>query len=177
MAGNQWAWADIKDTKEGKTMRMKAWGKQSKLIAELTFLRTYEFHGFECKESHVDGKLECGWRHKAAIQAADEQLDEEDTWDTKVYGPLTDIAPGQTSTNNLDFIVKLMRIGDQHGEMVSVDFKDEEGTSKPFNVDETLRDQLLEDRVYVIHRAKIIDNQGSLDTWAMLSTAPSSYVW
>ena len=157
---------------------MKAWGTQSKLIAELTFLRTYEFHGFECKDSQVDGKLECGWRHKAAIQAAEEQLDEEDTWDTKVYGPLTDIAPGQTTTNNLDFIVKLVKEGDQHGEMVSVDFKDEEGTSKPFKVHETWRDQLLVDRIYVIHRAKIIDNQGYLDTWAMLSTAPSSlYVW
>jgi len=90
---------------------------------------------------------------------------------------LTDIAPGQTSTNNLDFIVKLVKEGDQDGEMVGVDFKDEEGTTKRFKVHQTFRDQLLADRVYVIHRAKIIVNQGYLDGGAMLTAAPTSCMW
>ena len=93
-------------------MRMEAWGKQSKLIADLTFLRTYEFHDFECVVSQVDGRLECGGRHKASIPAAEEELDLDDTWDLKEYGPLSDIVPGQAKTNNLDFLVKLVKVGD-----------------------------------------------------------------
>ena len=147
-------------------MRMKAWNAQAKTVSELTFLHTYEFHGFECKVSQFDGKLECGWRLKAAIQAAEEELDEEDTWDIKVYGPLTDIHPGQTTTTNLDFIVKLVKAGDQHDAMVNVDFLDEEGTPRTFKVHESLQDQLVEGRFYVIHRAKILDNHACVDTWA-----------
>jgi len=55
----QWAWADIKDTMEVKTLRMKAFGKQAKLISDLNFLSTDEFHGFECKEGLEGGPVEC----------------------------------------------------------------------------------------------------------------------
>ena len=167
---------DIQDEAGGLVMRMKAFGAQAKQIADLTFLTTHEFHGFECKPG-LNGDPECGWRHRAAIQPAEENLDNEDAWDGKEYGPLTDIRPGQTTTTNLSFILKLVSEGLSSDSMINVSFLDEEGTTKPFSVHETFRDQLLPDRVYVIHRAKIVNNQGWVDSWAMLTAAPKSYMW
>jgi hypothetical protein len=167
---------DIQDEAGGLVMRMKAFGAQAKQIADLKFLTTHEFHGFECKPG-LKGDPECGWRHRAAIQPAEENLDNEDAWDGKEYGPLSDIRPGQTTTTNLSFIVKLVSEGPSSDSMINVNFLDEEGTTKRFSVHETFRDQLLPDRVYVIHRARIVDNQGWVEGYAMLTAAPKSYMW
>jgi len=177
-AGGEWCWVEIKDTVDCKPFRVKAWGKQAKTLSAMDWLKTYDFHGLQCKESQVDSKLECGMLAKSVVQVAHEQLDEEDNWDCHIYGALTEIAPGALADKNLHFIVKLVKIGEESPSLdeVSVDFMDDEDEVRTFNVHGTLRDQLKVDKVYIIHRAKIIDNLGNVDAWSMLTPAPLGYV-
>ena len=45
----------------------------------------------------------------SAVEIAAEPLDADDTWDSREYGPLSDIVPGKTKTNGSDFIAKRVK--------------------------------------------------------------------
>ena len=111
------------------------------------------------------------------MEKAAEPLDAEDTWDSREYGPLSDIVPGKTKTNGSDFIAKLVKEKEVQDNMLLVEFVDEEGTKRDILVHESYQKILETDCVYVIHRAKITDGEGVVDEWSMLAKAPLSYTW
>ena len=113
----------------------------------------------------------------SAVAKAEQPLDAEDTWDSREYGPLSDIILGNTKTDGSDFIVKLVKEKEMQNEMVLVEFVDEEGTQRDIMVHDSYHKILEPDCVYVIHRAKIMDGAGMVDEWAMLAKAPLSYTW
>ena len=155
---------------------MKAFGAQAKQLMELKFLGTYDFVSFQCELGH-GGKTECKMQKGSAVEKAAEPLDAEDTWDSREYGPLSDIVPGKTKTNGSDFIAKLVKEKEMQDNMLLVEFVDEEGTKRDILVHESYKKILETDCVYVIHRAKILDGEGMVDEWYMLAKAPLSYTW
>ena len=185
-----WAYADIKDDEMGNTLRIRAEFKQAKVISDLTFLGTYEFHGFLCTESQ-DGRSMCVTCYGSAIRTADEQLDDEFNWDETEYFPLSffqtfmassDIRTEQDMQFTIDwaFIVKLVKKEDR-GDMLVVDFKDEGQTLQRFRVSRAYADQLIQDRIFVLHRAiqdeTTSSSIGVVNQDSMLATAPRSYMW
>ena len=155
---------------------MKAFGAQAKQLMELKFLGTYDYVTFKCELGH-GGKTECKMQKGSAVEKAAEPLDAEDTWDSREYGPLSDIVPGKTKTNGSDFIAKLVKEKEVQDNMLLVEFVDEEGTKRDILVHDSYQKIVETDRVYVIHRAKIMDGEGMVDEWSMLAKAPLSYTW
>ena len=104
------------------------------------------------------------------------QLDPDDVWDTLEYAPLSDIGSTQYETRR-NFIVKMVEEGAFVDDNVPVKFIDEEGEQKTILVHEDYKGILVVDRVFVIHRVKLLGSEASVDNYGMLVPAPSSYVW
>ena len=157
-------------------MRVKGFGAQADVIADLEFLSTFDFHNFKI-EKGLGVKFEAVVQKGGTVEANTTNLNPEDTWDVKEYGPLSDISPGQDKSSNLHFLVKVVRMGQLKDEMMLVDVTDEENTSRSIKVHESHTAILITDHFYVVHRAKIIEGVGVVDGWSMLALAPNSYTW
>ena len=165
------------DTTPSLTMRFKAWNAQAKQLAEMTFMKTYEFIGFECKRNEFDLKLECNWKKGSAVQDSEQALDVDDEWDEKTYAPLSDIGPNPTETTNLQFILKFKKAGEKQDDYVKMDFEDEDKEVKTFKVHECWKEHLVIGQTYVAHRVRILEGVGVVDSMALLTDAPTSYEW
>ena len=156
-------------------MKMKGFGSMATVIAGLEFMETYDFHNFKT-EKGLGIKMEAFIQKGGTVEAAASSLNAEGTWDQKEYGSLSDIKAGE-DVKKIDFIAKLVREKETEDDMKSVEFIDEEGTTKTIKVHETHHDLLSPNYFYVVHRAKILDEQCVVDGWAMLSIASQAYTW
>ena len=88
---------------------------------------------------------------------------------------MADIGSGKQGS--LCFIVKMVEATNATDDKIDVKFIDEENEEKVIKVDVSFKDCLLEDRVYVIHRALLCNDEAFVQSKGMLAPAPQSYMW
>ncbi len=84
---------------------------------------------------------------------------------------------GSGKQGSLCFIVKMVEATNATDDKIDVKLIDEENEEKVIKVDVSFKDCLLEDRVYVIHRALLCNVEASVQSKGMLAPAPQSYMW
>ena len=131
--GTVWAWVDIQDSEDGNKLRMKGFGAQAKVIAKLEFLATFDFHNFQI-EKRFGVQFEASPLKGATVEENPRNLNPDDTWDQREYGPLTDINPGEESSSNMNFLFKVLKKCELQDEWMTVDVTDEESTKKSIKV-------------------------------------------
>ena len=157
-------------------MRVKTWGiANSKALVDLKFLGTYDFCGFQTQKSDFGGGVELAWQKGSSIQKSATPLDVADEWDSKEYAPLADIGSGKQGS--LCFIVKMVEATNATDDKIDVKFIDEENEEKVIKVDVSFKHCLIEERVYVIHRALLCNDEAVVHSKGMLVPAPQSYMW
>ena len=88
---------------------------------------------------------------------------------------MADIGSGKQGS--LCFIVKMVEATNATYDKIDVKFIDEENEEKVIKVDVSFKECLLEDRVYVIHRALLRNDEAVVHSKGMLAPAPQSYMW
>ena len=166
----------MQDCQHGNTLRVTAYACQAKQLVDIGFLMTYKFLHVRCESGSL-GPHECFLQKGSAVVQADPGLADNFHWDTREYGPLTDIVWGLSKIGGFDFIVKLVKEKTFHNEYIVAEFIDEEGTVADMRVDQGFRVFLRPGSTYVIHRAKIVDDTGIVDASAMFAFAPCGYKW
>ena len=174
--GNSWAWVEIQDSGDGGKIRVKGFGDWARKLSGLSFLETVEFHQFRVAKGY-NGGLEASSGKTSNVDSVKTNLNPDNTWDQKEYGPLTDIDPGEEKPSQLNFLVKVLAKTDSVNEWISVDVVDEEKTKKTIKVHETHAKSVTKDGFLVIHRAKVLDESLVVDAWSMLVSAPEGYTF
>ena len=117
------------------------------------------------------------WIKGSSLQMSATQLDEEeDAFDTKEYAPLTDCEVPER--DNLGLIAKAIEVAPGAKGYSEVKFMDKYHGEARINVDSHFKDMLEINKNDVMHRVK----KSSAGAWliepkAMITLAPSSYVW
>ena len=166
----------MQDCEHGNTLRVTAYECQAKQLVDIGFLMTYKFLHVRCESGSL-GPHECFLQKGSAVVQADPGLADNFHWDTREYGPLTDIVWGLSKIGGFDFIVRLLKEKMFHNEYIVAEFIDEEGSVADMRVDQGFRVLLRSGSTYVIHRAKIVDDTGIVDASAMFAFAPCGYKW